>query len=86
MVTVTQNGPYVITGSIELLGQSMGEGASTEHYTLSRCGGSKNKPFCDGAHWHIGFKDEKNRVSIMSMQPCVPINRRAVPLARTRKH
>ena len=60
MVTVTKDGPYAITGGIELLEQPPGEGASTEHYTLCRCGGSKNKPFCDGTHWHIGFKDEKN--------------------------
>ncbi len=60
MVTVTRDGPYAITGGIELLGQSMGEGASTEHYTLCRCGASKNKPFCDGSHWSIGFKDDKN--------------------------
>lgn len=60
MVTVTKNGPYAVTGGIELLDQARGEGASTEHYTLCRCGGSKNKPFCDGTHWHIGFKDDKN--------------------------
>jgi len=54
------DGPYAITGGIELVDQLPGEGASTEHYTLCRCGGSKNKPFCDGTHWHIGFKDEKN--------------------------
>ena len=60
MVTVTKNGPYAITGGIELLEQPLGEGASTEHYTLCRCGGSKDKPFCDGTHWHIGFKDENN--------------------------
>ena len=60
MVTVTKDGPYAITGGIELIDQPLGEGASTEHYTLCRCGGSKNKPFCDGTHWHIGFKDEKN--------------------------
>jgi CDGSH-type Zn-finger protein len=60
MVTVTKDGPYAITGGIELIDQPRGEGASTEHYTLCRCGGSKNKPFCDGTHWHIGFKDEKN--------------------------
>ncbi len=60
MVTVTKDGPYAITGGIELLEQSTGEGASTEHYTLCRCGGSKNKPFCDGTHWSIGFEDDKN--------------------------
>ena len=60
MVTVTKDGPYAVTGGIELLEQLLGEGASTEHYTLCRCGGSKNKPFCDGTHWHIGFKDENN--------------------------
>ena len=60
MVTVTKDGPYAVTGGIELVDQPLGEGASMEHYTLCRCGGSKNKPFCDGTHWHIGFKDEKN--------------------------
>ena len=60
MVTVIKNGPYAITGGIELLEQTVGEGASSEHYTLCRCGGSNNKPFCDGTHWSIGFKDEKN--------------------------
>ncbi len=60
MVTVTKDGPYAITGGIELVDQPTGEDASTEHYTLCRCGGSKNKPFCDGTHWRIGFKDENN--------------------------
>ena len=60
MVTVTQNGPYAVTGGIELVGAKFGEGASTEHYTLCRCGGSRNKPFCDGTHWSIGFRDESN--------------------------
>jgi CDGSH-type Zn-finger protein len=56
-VTVMNDGPYAITGGIELLGVTLGEGASKEHYTLCRCGGSKNKPFCDGTHWQIGFRD-----------------------------
>ncbi|MEE9301850.1 MAG: CDGSH iron-sulfur domain-containing protein [Alphaproteobacteria bacterium] len=59
-VTVTKDGPYAVTGGIELAGQPRGEGASLEHYTLCRCGGSKNKPFCDGTHWSIKFRDEKN--------------------------
>ena len=60
MVTVSKDGPYRVTGGIELVGVPRAEGASLEHYTLCRCGGSKNKPFCDGTHWYIKFKDEKN--------------------------
>jgi CDGSH-type Zn-finger protein len=55
-ITVTQDGPYAVVGGAQLLEQSWATGASTEHYTLCRCGGSKNKPFCDGTHWSIGFK------------------------------
>lgn len=42
------------------MGESIrfGEGASLEHYTLCRCGASNNKPFCDGEHRRINFKDE----------------------------
>jgi CDGSH-type Zn-finger protein len=57
LVTVTENGPYAVAGGIELMGVKFGEGASTEHYTLCRCGHSKNKPFCDGSHWEAGFRD-----------------------------
>jgi CDGSH-type Zn-finger protein len=57
MITVTADGPYAITGSVELLGVKFGDGASQEHYTLCRCGASKNKPFCDGSHWTVKFHD-----------------------------
>lgn len=58
-VTVLKNGPYHITGGIELIGENIqfGEGASKEHYTLCRCGASENKPFCDGAHRSSKFND-----------------------------
>jgi len=59
-VFVSPNGPYVVTGGPELLDTQRGEGASTQHFTLCRCGGSKNKPFCDGTHWYIKFRDDKN--------------------------
>lgn len=59
-VFVSPNGPYVVSGGPELLGTERGEGASTEHFTLCRCGGSKNKPFCDGTHWANKFSDPKN--------------------------
>jgi CDGSH-type Zn-finger protein len=59
LVTVTDNGPYAITGGVELMNTKFGDGASAEHYTLCRCGASKNKPFCDGSHWSVGFNDPK---------------------------
>ncbi len=57
LVTVTDNGPYAVTGGIELMGVEFGEGAPMEHYTLCRCGASRNKPFCDGSHWNANFRD-----------------------------
>ncbi len=59
-IFVAPNGPYVVSGGPELVDTPRAEGASTEHFTMCRCGGSKNKPFCDGTHWHIKFQDEKN--------------------------
>jgi CDGSH-type Zn-finger protein/uncharacterized Fe-S cluster protein YjdI len=62
LVTVSKDGPYLITGGVELIGDNiqLGDGASKEHYTLCRCGASQNKPFCDGMHKTINFKDDKN--------------------------
>ncbi len=64
MVTVSKDGPYEVAGGPELRAEPA-EGPqprpdSGEHYTLCRCGGSKNKPFCDGTHWEIEFKDDRN--------------------------
>ena len=56
-VTVTKDGPYAVTGGVELAGVAFGDGASREHYTLCRCGASANKPFCDGSHWDVKFRD-----------------------------
>jgi CDGSH-type Zn-finger protein len=62
MVTVSRDGPYVIIGGVEIIGDTIqfAEESSTEHYTLCRCGASENKPFCDGMHKAINFKDDKN--------------------------
>lgn len=56
-LTVGKDGPYEVVGGIDLPGASWGQGASTEHYALCRCGTSTNKPFCDGSHARVGFKD-----------------------------
>jgi CDGSH-type Zn-finger protein len=59
-IFVAPNGPYVVTGAAQLSDSAPAAGADAERYTLCRCGGSKNKPFCDGSHWNNGFVDEKN--------------------------
>lgn len=51
--------PLHVRGGVALEGVDFGEGASREHYTLCRCGRSRNKPFCDGTHWHAGFHDDE---------------------------
>jgi CDGSH-type Zn-finger protein len=58
-IHIIENGPYEVRG-IRLNTGEWNEGASRTHYTLCRCGESKNKPFCDGSHWKVEFKDEKN--------------------------
>ena len=50
-------GPYVFTGGAELDAE-LGEGATTDHFTLCRCGASANKPFCSGAHWNVSFDED----------------------------
>ena len=57
-ILVSRNGPYLVTGGIELEGvTNWAEEASQEHYALCRCGASENKPFCDGNHLRIRFQD-----------------------------
>ncbi len=56
-ITVSKDGPYHVTGGVELADAPWGEGVSRSHYALCRCGASRNKPFCDGSHWDAGFKD-----------------------------
>ena len=57
-VFVAPNGPNVVQGGPELVGVEQNEGASPEHFTLCRCGQSKNKPFCDGTHWSVEFDED----------------------------
>jgi len=58
-ITVSKNGPYRVKGNIRLEAGFL-QGASQNRFTLCRCGGSKNKPFCDGTHWYNNFTDDKN--------------------------
>jgi len=59
-INIAKDGPYNVTGSIELNVPDEIQPPSNEHYSLCRCGASKNKPYCDGSHSEINFKDENN--------------------------
>jgi CDGSH-type Zn-finger protein len=59
-IKVSHNGPLHVTGNITLEDDMNSKPCLEEHYTLCRCGGSKNKPFCDGTHLENGFNDEDN--------------------------
>ena len=59
-ILVAKDGPYHVLGPVSLDAIPWGNGADRERYALCRCGASKNKPFCDGSHWGVNFKDEDN--------------------------
>jgi len=50
------DGPLHITGTLELLDAEGVLLEKAEELYLCRCGHSKNKPYCDGEHKHMGFK------------------------------
>jgi CDGSH-type Zn-finger protein/uncharacterized Fe-S cluster protein YjdI len=55
-VTPRVNGPLHVQGNLEVCS---GTGRTLNRVTetwLCRCGGSKNKPYCDGTHRKIGFQ------------------------------
>jgi CDGSH-type Zn-finger protein len=54
-ITPSENGPYLVSGEVRLADVDGREVPHGEHVALCRCGGSKNKPFCDGIHVVIGF-------------------------------
>ena len=57
-IEAISKGPYKVTGVFEVK-NAQGESVAGEKKTvfLCRCGGSKNKPFCDGAHHGVKFDD-----------------------------
>lgn len=54
---VDPDGPYEVVGGVLLDDPDGCRPESQEHYTLCRCGESRNKPFCDGTHRRVGCSD-----------------------------
>jgi CDGSH-type Zn-finger protein len=60
-ITVRPNGPFRVedpNGMVELVDANGNKFDLTGKpaFSLCRCGGSVNKPFCDGTHSKIGFQ------------------------------
>ena len=55
-VRASEDGPLLVSGGVRIFdaeGSLLYEG---EKAALCRCGGSSNKPFCDGTHKQNGFR------------------------------
>lgn len=52
-VVVTENGPYFVQGNVKIHGNQV---VFRDKAWLCRCGGSENKPYCDGTHSKLGFQ------------------------------
>lgn len=55
-ITPTPDGPLLVRGNLSIQTPT-GEKRDTR-VALCRCGGSSNKPYCDGTHAKIGWKSE----------------------------
>jgi CDGSH-type Zn-finger protein/uncharacterized Fe-S cluster protein YjdI len=50
------DGPLQVRGNMEIVSGTGRVVSRTVHAKLCRCGGSANKPYCDGTHSRIGFR------------------------------
>jgi len=69
-ITVRPNGPLRVEGPIKLVDANGNEWdiAGKPAVSLCRCGGSTNKPFCDGTHTKIGFQAAEAAVAAADAQ------------------
>jgi CDGSH-type Zn-finger protein len=56
LIRVVRDGPYEVLGAPTLTFSDGRVCETRSFYRLCRCGGSKNKPFCDDTHLQIGFR------------------------------
>jgi CDGSH-type Zn-finger protein len=53
-----KNGPLLVERGCILVESEGREEAVSGPFALCRCGGSREKPFCDGTHVKIGFESK----------------------------
>lgn len=70
-ITVLNHGPLRIEGEFVISdaeGKEFGLGGRTA-IALCRCGHSQNKPFCDGSHRRVEFRDEVHARDLPAVKP-----------------
>ena len=58
-VSTLPDGPLQIRGKVRLVDANGDVVREDTRLTLCRCGASRRKPFCDGTHRVIGFRDDE---------------------------
>jgi 3-phenylpropionate/trans-cinnamate dioxygenase ferredoxin subunit len=61
-IEIIENGPYIVTGQVELKDDDGNVYPVKQRSALCRCGASTTKPFCDGTHSKIGFQAAERAV------------------------
>lgn len=56
-VRVSRNGPLMVRGPVKVVSADGELLAEDRRVALCRCGASRRKPLCDGAHRECGFRD-----------------------------
>jgi CDGSH-type Zn-finger protein len=61
-IEIIKNGPYIVTGRVQLQDDDGNTYPAKDRVALCRCGASTTKPFCDGTHSKIGFQAAEKAV------------------------
>jgi hypothetical protein len=56
-IRIIEKGPIMVEGDCLLIDKEGKVIATKSPFALCRCGGSKNKPYCDGTHKILRFED-----------------------------
>ena len=56
-VEVLANGPLLVYGTLSVKDKDGNSERKNKTTAFCRCGASNNKPYCDGSHIQLGFKD-----------------------------
>ena len=62
VITIRRNGPYIVSGTVELRDSDGKVYPAQDTMALCRCGASTKKPFCDGTHSKVGFEAAEQAV------------------------